>query len=242
MLLLGSMVTAARVLRAQQKPITVIGFLSSGSSGRFSAFVTAFHQGLSEAGYLTGQNVTAEYRWAEGRYDRLPALAAELVDRQVDLIVASSDLPAARAAKSATSTIPIVFTGVSNPVGDGLVASLGRPGGNVTGFSILVGELVPKRIEPISELVPQAKVIALLLNPNNSDTDRIISGVGEAARAKRVELPVLKAGTENEIETAFASLVAATRLRARRPGRSVLWQPGRKTRGPGRPLCHSGDI
>jgi putative tryptophan/tyrosine transport system substrate-binding protein len=168
LLLLATNMMSARTIRAQQKAMPVIGFLSSGSPGPFSPLVAGFHQELSEAGYVESQNVEIEYRWAEGRYDRLPALAAGPADCRIDLMVASGDLPAAHAAKSVTSTIPIVFTGVSNPVADGLVASLARPGSNVTGFSILVGELVPKRIELISELVPQADVIALLLNPSNS--------------------------------------------------------------------------
>jgi putative ABC transport system substrate-binding protein len=167
--------------------------------------LAAFHQGLSETGYVEGQNVAIEYRWAEGSYDRLPALAADLVGRKVDLIAASG--PAALAAKNATSTIPIVFTGVSDPVGGGLVASLARPGGNVTGFSVINLELTPKRLELLSELVPQAKVIALLVNPNNSYAERFIGDAQKAARMKGVQLPILTASTETEINAAFASLV-----------------------------------
>ena len=148
-----------------------------------------------------------EYRWAEGRYDRLPALAADLVGRKVDVIVASGGAAAALAAKNATSTIPIVFIGVGDPVAVGLVASLARPGGNLTGVSILAVELMPKRLELLSELVPQARVIALLVNPNNPNAERIMRDMQEAARAKGVQLPILKAGTESEIDAAFASLV-----------------------------------
>jgi putative ABC transport system substrate-binding protein len=168
--------------------------------------MAAFRQGLSEAGYVEGQNLAIEYRWAEGHYDRLPALAADLVGRKVDLIMASSP-PSALAAKSATSTIPIVFRSGADPVGDGLVASLARPGGNLTGVSNIADELTPKRLELLSDLVPQARVIALLMNPNNATAERIIRDVQEAARTKRLQLHVLKASSESEIDTAFASLV-----------------------------------
>jgi putative ABC transport system substrate-binding protein len=207
MLLLGCAMTAARALRAQQKAMPVIGFLGVNSPGPTAPSVTAFHQGLSETGYVEGQNVTVEYRWAEGRYDRLPALAADLVSRKVDLIVASGALPSALAAKNATSTIPIVFTGVGDPVGVGLVTSLARPGGNLTGFDLMSTELMPKRFEQLSELVPQANVMALLVNPNYANTGRIIRDVQEAARAKGLQLHILKAGNESEIDSAFALLV-----------------------------------
>jgi putative ABC transport system substrate-binding protein len=192
--------------RAQQKAMPVIGYLNSGSPGTTAPFVAAFRQGLSETGYVEGQNVAIEYRWAEGHYDRLPTLAADLVGRKVDLIAASGGIVSARAAKSATATIPIVFVSGDDPVATGLVASLARPGGNLTGVSFLVVELNPKRLELLSELVPEAKVIALLVNPNNSNAERIMREGREAARAKGVQLPILKAGTENEIDAAFASL------------------------------------
>jgi ABC-type uncharacterized transport system substrate-binding protein len=207
MLLLGGMMTASRALRAQQKAMPVIGFLSSTSPSTSAPNVAAFRQGLSETGYVEGQNLAIEYRWAEGIYDRLPVLAVDLVGRKVDLIVASGGIPSALAAKNATSMIPIVFTAVGDPVEAGLVASLARPGGNLTGFSILTVELTPKRLELLSELVPQAKVIALLVNPNNPDTERIIKDAQEAARTKGLPLRILKAGTEAEIDVAFASLV-----------------------------------
>jgi putative ABC transport system substrate-binding protein len=206
MLLLGGAMTAARTLRAQQKAMPVIGFLGSASPGRNPALIAAFHQGLSETGYVEGQNVVIEYRWAEGRYDRLPALAADLVARKVDLIAAFGGIPAALAAKCATSTIPIVFS-VGDPVDLGLVANLARPGGNLTGVSTMAPELSPKRLELLSELVPQAGVIALLVNPNNSNTARISGDMQEAARAKGVRLHILKAGSESEIDAAFATLV-----------------------------------
>jgi putative ABC transport system substrate-binding protein len=206
MLLLGVAMIAAPALRAQQKAMPVIGFLSSVSPGPLAASVAEFRRGLSETGYVEGQNVAIEYRWAEGRYDRLPALAADLVGRKVDVIVASGGSPSALAAKSETSTIPIVFS-VGDPVELGLVASLARPGGNLTGVSLMTVELNPKRLELLSELVPQAKVIALLVNPNNRNTERNIKDVQEAARAKGVQLSILKAGSESEIDAVFGSLV-----------------------------------
>jgi putative ABC transport system substrate-binding protein len=170
--------------------------------------MAAFRQGLSETGYVEGQNVAIEYCWAEGHYDRLPALAAELVGRKVDVIVSVSGSPTALAAKSATSTIPIVFRSGAEAVELGLVASLARPGGNLTGVSLLVDELTPKRVELLFELVPQARVIALLVNPNNTNAERNIRGGQEAARAKGGRLTILKAGTAGEIDTAFATFVA----------------------------------
>src|SRR5882762_2018354 len=207
MLLLGGAMTAAPALRAQQKAMPVIGFLSATSPEPLAPFVAAFRHGLSESGYVERQNVTIEYRWAEGHYDRLPALAADLVGRKVNLIMASSP-PSALAAKSATSTIPIVFRHGGDPVRDGLVASLARPGGNLTGVSQLGDEgMTPKRLELLSELVPRAGVIALLVNPNNSVAERVIQEVQQAARAKGVQLHLLKASSESEIDAAFASLV-----------------------------------
>jgi putative tryptophan/tyrosine transport system substrate-binding protein len=192
--------------RAQQKALPVIGILGSTSPGPYAPFVAAFRQGLSETGYVEGQNVALEYRWADGHYDRLPALAADLVGGQVDLIATIGGNVSAMAAKGATSTIPIVFVGGDDPVAYGLVASLSRPGGNLTGVSFLIVELMPKLFDLLSELVPRARVIALLVNPNNPETEHIISGVQEAARAKGVQLTILKAGTESEIDAAFASL------------------------------------
>jgi putative ABC transport system substrate-binding protein len=206
--LLASLAAAAawpRTLRAQQRAMPVIGFLTSVGDGPSPMASAAFHQGLSETGYVEGQNLAIEYRWAEGRYDQLPALAADLVGRKVDVILAGGP-PAARAAKSATSTIPIVFTSGSDPVAGGLVASLARPGGNLTGASILFTELTGKRLELLSELVPQAKVIALVVNPNGPAAEPTIRDAEEAARAKGLQLSVLNAGTETEIDAAFATL------------------------------------
>ncbi len=203
----GATLAWPRAARAQQKAMPVIGYLGGGSPGPSAPFVAAFRQGLSETGYVEGQNVAIEYRWAEGHYDRLPALAADLVGRKVDLIAAGGGPPPALAAKAATSTIPIVFPAIGDPVALGLVASLARPGGNLTGFSDIAVELIPKRLELLSELVPQAKVIALLVNPNNPTAERQMRDVLEAARAKGVLLPILKATTESEIDAAFDSLV-----------------------------------
>jgi putative ABC transport system substrate-binding protein len=200
-----ALLAAPLAAEAQQKAMPVIGVLSTSSSASSRPFLDAFRQGLSEAGYVEGQNLAIEYRWAEGHYDRLPALAADLVGRKVDLIMANSP-PSALAAKSATSTIPIVFRGGSDPVGDGLVASLARPGGNLTGVITTGTELTAKRLELLSELVPRARVIALLMNPN-STAERVIRDVQEAARTKGLQLHVLKASSESEIDTAFASLV-----------------------------------
>ena len=195
----------ARALRAQQKAMPVIGFLSNASPVPAAPSLGAFRQGLGETGYVEGQNLTIEYRGVEGRYDRLPAMAADLVSRKVELIVAQADV-SALAAKSATSTIPIVFIG-GDPVAVGLVASLARPGGNLTGVSIFTIDLIPKRFELLSELVPQAKSVALLVNPNNAYAERVIRDVKKTARAKGVQLHILKAGAESELEAAFSSLV-----------------------------------
>jgi putative ABC transport system substrate-binding protein len=207
MLLLAGAMMAAPSLRAQQqKAMPVIGFLGAGSPGLYAPFVAAFRQGLSETGYVEGQNVAIDYLWAEGHYHRLPALATDLVGRKVDVIAATGGTPSALAAKAATSTIPIIFS-TGDPVERGLVASLARPGGNLTGVSIFGPELAPKRLELLSELVPHATVIAMLVNPTNPTADRIMRDVQEAARAKGRQLQILKAGTEGEIDAAFASLV-----------------------------------
>jgi putative ABC transport system substrate-binding protein len=206
MLLLGGMLSVPGTVRAQQKAMPVIGYLASGSPGPSAPFVAAFCQGLGETGYVEGQNLAIEYRWAEGRYDRLPALAADLVGRKVDAIATSGGNAPALAAKNATATIPILFAG-GDPVAAGLVASLARPGGNLTGMVFMTAELMPKRLELLAELVPQAGVIALLVNPNYPIPEPMMRDVQEAARAKGVQLHILKAGAEGEIDAAFATLV-----------------------------------
>ena len=188
---------------AQQKAMPVIGLLSAVSPVPPPA---AFRQGLGETGYVEGQNVAIEFRSAEGSYDRLPALAADLVGRKVDMVVTVGGIDSARAAKAATATIPIVFLVGTDPVEDGLVASLARPGENLTGISLLIGQLYAKRLELVSELVPQAGVIAMLVDPKTPATERNIKYVQEAASAKGLRLFILRASTATEIDAAFAVL------------------------------------
>jgi putative tryptophan/tyrosine transport system substrate-binding protein len=193
--------------RAQQKAMPVIGLLSPGPPGAGGPLMDGFRLGLREAGYTEGQNVTIEYHWVEAN-DRLPAMAADLAGSKVDLILAISD-PVALAAKGASATIPMVFFIGGDPVANGLVASLARPGGNLTGVTLFGDELNPKRLELLSELVPEATVIALLVNPNNPLGGRapVISGkMQEAARAKGVQLRIVNAASESEIDAAFAAL------------------------------------
>jgi putative ABC transport system substrate-binding protein len=184
----------------------VIGFLHSGSPGPAGDFVAGFGQSLRENGYAEGQSVLIEYRWAEGHFDRLPALAAELVARRVDVIVAGGGTPPTLAAKGATAAIPIVFANVGNPVEQGLAASLARPGGNLTGVSILLNELTQKRIELLTELVPQAKVIGLLINPKNPTNETTVGDPRQAARTKGVQVEILEASSDTDINAAFAAL------------------------------------
>ena len=206
LLLLGSMVVAARALGAQQKAMSVIGYLN-GSSPAANPSLTAFRQGLRETGWVEGENVVIEYRWAEFHYDRLPALAADLVSRKVDVIAACGGANEAFVAKNATSTIPIVFMTGADPVETGLVASLARPGGNLTGVTNLNTQLWQKRVELIAELVPKARVIGYLINPNNAQAERGADSAQQAANAKGLQLEILKAGTEAEIDAAFATAV-----------------------------------
>ena len=191
--------------RAQQPAMPVIGFLGSQSADPSANLVAALRRGLSEIGFIESRNVAIEYRWAEGRYDRMPALASELVRRPVTLIVASAP-PAALAAKAATSTIPIVFSGGIDPVKLGLVAALNRPGGNVTGVTQFSTALEGKRLEFLHELVPKATVLALLVNPTFPGTDAIINDMQTAARTLGVKLNVLNASSEDDLDTAVASV------------------------------------
>jgi putative ABC transport system substrate-binding protein len=195
------------MVRAQQKAMPVIGFMSSRSPGDSAHLVAAFRLGLADTGFVEGQNLVIEYHWAEGRYDRLPVFAADLVGRKVDVIVTAGGTDAARMAKAATSTIPIVFTFGSDPVADGLVASMARPGGNVTGVTFLAQELNAKLLELLRELVPQARVIAILVNQTNSTSERQVRDMQEAARSIGVQLLVLQASNASELDAALGSLV-----------------------------------
>jgi putative ABC transport system substrate-binding protein len=204
---LGGAASWPLTARAQQKAMPVIGLLSPGPPGAGGPLMDGFRLGLSEAGYTEGRNVTIEYRWVEAN-DRLPAMAADLVGSKVDLILAITD-PVALTAKGASSTIPMVFFIGGDPVANGLVASLARPGGNLTGVTLFGDELNPKRLELLSELVPEARVIALLVNPNNplgGAAPIISSKMQEAARAKGVQLRIVNAASESEIDAAFATL------------------------------------
>jgi ABC-type uncharacterized transport system substrate-binding protein len=207
LLLLSGAVAAPRALRAQQRAMRVIGYLNGSSLAANALLLAAFRQGLGETGWVEGQNLAIEYRWAEFRYDRLPALATDLVSHKVDVIAACGGAGEAFVAKNATPTIPVVVTTGVDPVAAGLVASLARPGGNLTGVTNLNTQLWQKRVELIAELVPEARVIGLLHNPNNSRPRDAIGSTQEAANAKGLQLEVLKAGTESEIEAAFATLV-----------------------------------
>ena len=192
--------------RAQKSALPVIGFLGAPSRGSYVQNVAAIHQGLKEAGYIEGINLTIEYRWADGQYERLPALASELVEKKVVAIVTIGGAPSTIAAGNATSTIPIVFTMTADPVQLGLVASLNRPGGNITGVAILGVALEAKRLEILHELVPAAKLIAVLINPKNPQSEIQTNELATASRRAGQEIIQLKASNNPEIEAAFESL------------------------------------
>ena len=206
--LLGSAAAWPLTARAQQPAMPVIGFLGSASPDRWASRMPAFHQGLSETGYVEGRNVTIEYRWAEGRNDRLPPLAADLVGRQVTVIATPGSTPAALAAKAATTMIPIVFELASDPVALELVASLARPGGNITGITSLNAKVGPKRLELLHELVPTATVVGLLVNPTNPNVaEPTTKNLHAAARTLGLEIHVLHASADRDFDTVFATLV-----------------------------------
>ena len=204
-LLGGSAVAWPLAARAQQAAMPVIGFLNGGSSWEYAQMADAFRKGLGEIGYIEGRNVWIEYRWAEGRYERLPALAADLVRRQVSVIAANT--PASPIAKAATTSIPIVFLTSADPVAAGLVASLNRPGGNLTGVAVLNVEVGPKRLELLHEAVPAASVVALLINPTHPTAEAQSRDMQAAARSLGLQLHALHASTERDFDTAFARLV-----------------------------------
>ena len=206
-LLGGAAATWPLAARAQQPSLPTIGFLGSASSDESTIRLRAFRQGLKDGGYVEGQNVAVEYRWADDHYNRLPALAAELVHRQVNVIVAGGGTPAAMAAKAATTTIPIVFATANDPVDVGFVASLDKPGGNITGVTNLNVEMGPKRLELLRELLPTATKIAVLVNPSSPALgDRFLQSLQPAARVLGIELRVLHASTIRDFDTVFAAM------------------------------------
>jgi putative ABC transport system substrate-binding protein len=203
---IGATAAWPQAARAQSSVLPVIGFLNSASPAQYARMVTAFRQGLSDAGYVEGQNVEIEFRWADGQYDRLPALAADLVRRQISVIFANT--PGVQAAIVATKTVPIVFAVSGDPVKDGLVTSLNRPGGNVTGVTQTNVEVTPKRLELLHELVPAASVMALLVNPTGPTLAEATSkNLQAASRTLGLQLEVLNASTEGDFDEVFAKLI-----------------------------------
>jgi putative ABC transport system substrate-binding protein len=205
-LLGGSAAAWPFAARAQQPAMPMIGFLSSRSPGESAGVVAAFRQGLGETGFVEGRNLAIAFRWAEGHFDRLPALAAELVSLPVALLFSAGGSPTAFAAKAATSTIPIVFSAVGDPVEIGLIPSLNQPGGNITGMAVFNATLGEKRIELTKELMPTVGVIGYLLNPSDQMSEFESKGALAAARALGIELLVLNASSENELDTAFSAV------------------------------------
>jgi ABC-type uncharacterized transport system substrate-binding protein len=205
--LLGGAAAWPLAARAQQPAIPVIGFLGSPSAAEWAHLVDAFREGLKEIGYVEGQNAAIEYRWAEGHYDRLPRLADDLVRRNVAVIFAAGSPAPALAAKAATATIPIVFANGADPVNFGLVASLNRPGGNITGVSFLAADLGAKRLGLIHELAPNVAVGAVLINPSNLNAESVARDARESARSLGLQFHVLNASTEQDIDNRFAGLI-----------------------------------
>jgi putative ABC transport system substrate-binding protein len=203
---LGGAAASPLAAWAQQPAMPVIGFLSSAAPGPFKQFVEAFQRGLNEKGFIEGQNATIEYRWAEGRFERLPALAADLVQHNVAVITATGGPPSALAAKAATSTIPIVFNVASDPIKLGLVASLNHPGGNATGVNLFSVAVEPKKLELLHELVPKAQIIGVFVNPHNTNAETVIGEVERAARALQLQVNVVKVSAADEFDAAFASV------------------------------------
>ena len=205
--LVGSAAAWPLLARAQQPGTPVVGFLHYGSPETYAHIVSAFRQGLRDSGFVEGQNVAIDYRWANGQYDRLPALAADLVQRQV-VAIAAAGFVGAQAAKAATTTIPVVFASGVDPVASGVVASLSRPGGNVTGVSLISLELAAKRLELLRELMPQIRVIALLTNPDNPSTVTELTDAELAARKLGLQIRKVTASNERDLDAAFATMQA----------------------------------
>jgi ABC-type uncharacterized transport system substrate-binding protein len=205
--LLGGTAMWPLAARAQQPALPVVGFLNNGSAEAFAPHLAAFQQGLSEAGYVDGQNVTIEYRWADGDNSRLPALVADLVGRPAALIAATGGVASALAAKSGTTTTPVVFAMGADPVRFGLVASLNRPGGNITGVSYLANTILEKQIEMLHESVSKVTAVGFLVNPSNPNAEQDMITAAAASRAFGHEPIIVKAGTEAEIDAAIAALV-----------------------------------
>jgi ABC-type uncharacterized transport system substrate-binding protein len=208
-LLGGAAFPWALAARAQQAAMPMVGFLSSRSPGESAGLVVAFRQGLREAGFVEGQNATIAFRWAEGHYDRLPGLAAELVDLKVAVLFTAGGPPSAFAAKAATQTIPVVFSAAIDPERIGLVASLSQPGGNVTGMSIFPSEIAAKSVQLLKELLPAASLIGYLVNPSNPSAPVYAEEASNAARALGIAVRVLNASTEDDLDEAFASMAKA---------------------------------
>jgi putative ABC transport system substrate-binding protein len=204
--LLGGAAAWPLALRAQQPAMPVVGFLHAQSSEGYAPLMVAFRQGLSETGYIEGQNVTIEYRWAEGHYDRLPALAVNLIQHQVTMIAATGNANSAFAAKAATTTILIVFAVGIDPVDVGLVSSLNRPGGNITGISMFAVALAAKRLEMLHEMVPTAALVGVLVNPNNRNADADLRNIRAAAQSMGQQVLVVNASSEPEFDNVFATL------------------------------------
>jgi putative ABC transport system substrate-binding protein len=206
-MLIGGAAAWPLAARAEQSPMPVIGFLNPSSADGWESRLRAFRQGLKDEGFVEGENVAVEYRWAENQFDRLPALVVELVHRKVAVIVTTGSPAAALAAKAATTTIPIVFAVPEDPVRSGLVASLARPGGNATGINFFSIELVAKRLEILREMVPATTRIAVLINPADAAAETMLKDVEAATRAMGLQIQVLKANTSHEIDAAFATFV-----------------------------------
>ena len=204
--LAGGAVAWPLAARAQQVTVPVIGFMGIDTPDVYADRLGAFRQGLEETGFVEGQNVAVEYRWAQGQYDQYPRMAADLVRRQVAVIAATGGEPSPQAAKAATQTIPIVFTANGDPVREGLVASLNRPGGNVTGITVFGDAAVTKRLQLMHELMPKAAAIAYLMNPNNLNGDIEMRVAQTAAHSLGKEMPVFRASNERELDTAFATM------------------------------------